>query len=267
MDMVTCLRYVSDKRSKTLNYYERIIIKAMNQFQYPDSGSNSQGLYYQDEALQRSLVQRVFLWMTMGLGITAVTSLLTYDSSIFYSIVSNNWYMGLLLAEVALVWIISRSISRLSFSVATALFALYSVLNGVTLSVIFAVYTLQSIAETFFVAAGTFGATALFGYVTKRDLSKWGSFLMMALIGLIIASVVNYFVGSSTFSLITSAVGVVLFTALTAYDVWRYKKVFAEVTEDSEEVKKISLLAALNLYLDFINLFLYLLRFLGRSRD
>lgn len=239
----------------------------MNRLQDPDSGNIPSGVYYQDEALQRSLVQRVFLWMTMGLGITAVTSLLTYDSSLYYSIIGNGWHMGLLLAEVALVWIISSSISRLSFSVATALFALYSVLNGVTLSVIFAVYTLESIAETFFVAAGTFGATALFGYVTKRDLSKWGSFLMMALIGLIIATVVNLFLGSSTLSLITSAVGVLLFTGLTAYDVWRYKQVFAQVDEDSEEVKKISLLAALNLYLDFVNLFLYLLRFLGRSRN
>lgn len=239
----------------------------MNQFQYPDSGSTTQGVYYQDEALQRSLVQRVFLWMTMGLSITAVTSLLTFDSALFYTIIGSGWHMGLLIAEVALVWIISSSISRLSFPVATALFALYSVLNGVTLSVIFAVYTLQSIAETFFVAAGTFGATALFGYVTKRDLSKWGSFLTMALIGLIIATVVNIFLGSSTLSLIASAVGVLLFTGLTAYDVWRYKQVFAQVAEDSEEVKKISLIAALNLYLDFVNLFLYLLRFLGRSRD
>lgn len=234
----------------------------MNNYNYPN---NPQGGYvYQDTALQASLVQRVFIWMAMGLAITGLTSYLTFSSNLLYVIAPYMW--GLLIAEFALVWAIGGLINRISFSTATILFAVYSAFNGLTLSTIFAVYTMESIASTFLISAGTFAATAFFGYVTKRDLSKMGSILFMALIGLIIAGVVNIFLKSSMLSFVTSIAGVLIFTGLTAWDMQKIKMFFAEAYEDNETVKKYSVLAALNLYLDFINLFLFLLRLLGNRR-
>ncbi|MDO4707454.1 MAG: Bax inhibitor-1/YccA family protein [Porphyromonadaceae bacterium] len=239
-----------------------------NQNYYSPSESREQYVY-QDASLQRSLVQRVFLWMTMGLSITALTAMLTFNSpSFFYTIASNSiLYWGLMIAELALVWYLSARIMSMSFGTATACFGVYSILNGLTLSVIFAAYTATSIATTFFVTAGTFGAMALIGYTTKRDLSKMGSILLMALIGLIIATVVNLFLQNSMMQMIISGIGVLIFTGLTAYDTQKIKGMMAVASEDSQDVKKLSVLGALTLYLDFINLFLYLLRFLGSSRD
>lgn len=236
----------------------------MNQYnQYPNGSSTGQYVY-QDQALQRTLVQRVFLWMTMGLSITAFTAYLTFESNLYLSLLSGASFWILVLAELGIVMALSSRIQKMAFSTATILFGLYSLLNGLTLSVLFAAYTQESLTTTFFVTAGTFGATALFGYVTKRDLSKMGSILFMALIGLIITTLVNIFLGSSLLSLITSAAGVLIFTGLTAWDMQKIKMLFANVASDSEDVKKVSVLGALTLYLDFINLFLYLLRFLGR---
>lgn len=232
----------------------------MNNYNYPN---NPQGGYvYQDTTLQTTLVQRVFVWMALGLGITGLTAYLTYSSNLLYILAP--YMMFLILAELGLVFVLSGLINRISFPVATALFGGYSILNGLTLSTIFAFYTADSIATTFFVCAGTFSAMAFYGYVTKRDLSKMGSILMMALIGLIIAGLVNIFLQSSMLSLIASGIGVLVFTGLTAWDMQRIKQSFSGVYEDSEEVKKYSVIAALSLYLDFINLFLYLLRFFGR---
>lgn len=231
----------------------------------PQSG----GYVYQDASLLSSLIQRIFMWMAMGLAITGLTSYLTFESNLFYMMLSQGRavFLGLILAELGIVWFLSSRIYSLSFSTATVLFALYSILNGVSLSYIFALYTMESLTTTFFITAGTFGATALFGYVTKRDLSKMGSILMMGLIGLIIAGLVNIFLQSSTVSLIASCAGVLIFTGLTAWDIQRFKAYFSEVYEDSEEVKKLSLLGALELYLDFINLFIYLLRIFGSRRN
>ena len=161
-----------------------------------------------------------------------------------------------------LVWYVSARIMSLSFTTATGLFMLYSLLNGLTLSVLFAVYTRSSIASTFFITAGTFGAMSLYGYFTKKDLSSWGNILIMAVIGLIIASVVNMFMQSSMMYWIITYAGVLIFVGLTAYDTQKIKQMLAN-QEINEQTQKLALLGALSLYLDFINLFLYLLRIFG----
>ena len=202
--------------------------------------------------------------MTLGLAITGLASVYTVDSGLVFRMIGSNSFYFLLIAEIALVWILSARVMKLSLPVATGAFALYSVLNGVTLSPIFLVYTSESIATTFFVTSGTFGAMALYGYFTKRDLTKWGSLLFMVLIGVVIATLVNLFLKSETLMWIITYVGVILFVALTAYDTQKVKLLANETKHDVELSKKASLLGALTLYLDFINLFLYLLRFFGR---
>ena len=166
------------------------------------------------------------------------------------------------------MWYVSARIDRLSLSTATLLFILYSVLNGATLSIIFLAYTMTSIASVFFITAGTFAAMSLVGYFTKKDLSGLGRILFMALIGLIIATLVNVFlIKSGGFSLIVSYVGVLIFVGLTAYDTQRIKNMLVEADDVSAEAQKIALMGALALYLDFINLFLYLLRIFGGNRE
>ena len=168
----------------------------------------------------------------------------------------------------ALVWYVSARINRLSLSTATVIFVLYSVLNGATLSVIFLAYTMQSIASVFFITAGTFAAMSLIGYFTKSDLSSLGRILFMALIGLVIATLVNMFlIKSGGFSLILSYVGVLIFVGLTAYDTQKIKMMLVEADDVTEEAQKIALMGSLSLYLDFINLFLYLLRIFGGNRE
>lgn len=171
-------------------------------------------------------------------------------------------FLGLIIAELALVWYVSARIQSLSFTTATGLFMLYSFINGLTLSVIFLAYTTTSIASTFFVTAGTFGAMSLYGYFTKKDLTSLGNLLFMLLIGLIIATVVNIFWANSTLYWITTYAGIFIFVGLTAYDTQKIKRLLngQEITEESQ---KMALLGALSLYLDFINLFLYLLRIFG----
>ena len=233
---------------------------------YPQENTPNSQFVYQDVALQQSLVQRVFLWMTMGLAITGLTAYLTFESNLYFNIASSGMMWLLMLAELGVVMFLSARIQKIAFSTATILFGAYSILNGLTLSVLFAAYTMESLALTFIVTAGMFGATALYGYVTKRDLSGMGSILFMGVIGLIIAGVVNIFLGSSTLSLITSAAGIIIFTGLTAWDMQKIKHLFSGVYADSEEVKKLSVIGALQLYLDFVNLFIYLLRFFGKRR-
>lgn len=171
---------------------------------------------------------------------------------------------GLLIGEIVLVLILSAAINRLSFSTATLLFILYSVVNGVTLSSIFVVYTQGSIASTFFITAGMFGGLALYGSVTKKDLSGMGRFLFMTLIGLIIASIVNIFMHSEMLYWITTFVGVLVFAGLTAWDAQKIQQMALMADDVNESTQKMALLGALTLYLDFINLFLYLLRIFGK---
>ncbi len=217
-----------------------------------------------------ALMRKVYVWMTLALVITGFTAYAVANSpGIMSAIIANRMLMwGLLIGEFALVWYVSARIDRLSLSTATLLFILYSVLNGATLSIIFLAYTMTSIASVFFITAGTFAAMSLVGYFTKKDLSGLGRILFMALIGLIIATLVNVFlIKSGGFSLIVSYVGVLIFVGLTAYDTQRIKNMLVEADDVSAEAQKIALMGALALYLDFINLFLYLLRIFGGNRE
>lgn len=217
-----------------------------------------------------ALLRKVYVWMTLALVITGLTAFGVASSpGILTAIYTNRALLwGIVIAELALVFIVAGMIKRLSLPTATLLFIAYSVLNGVMLSSIFVVYTMTSIASVFFITAGTFAVMAAIGYFTKADLSSLGKILMMALIGLIIATVVNvFFIKSGGFSLICSYVGVLLFTGLTAYDSQKIKTMLVEADDVSEEAQKIALLGSLTLYLDFVNLFIYLLRILGNSRE
>lgn len=214
-----------------------------------------------------ALMRKVYVWMTLALVLTGITAFGVASSpSLMMTIFQTPAIMwGLIIAELIIVIAISAAINRLSLTTATLLFVLYSVLNGTTFSLIFAVYTMSSIANVFFITAGTFGVMAAYGYFTKRDLSSWGKLLLMALIGLIIATLVNVFlVKSSGFDLILSYAGVLIFVGLTAYDTQKIKQMLAMQTDMGEGAQKVALLGALSLYLDFINLFLYLLRIFGR---
>ena len=215
-----------------------------------------------------ALMRKVYVWMTMALAITGLTAYYVAHSSLIYTLYNTPALLwGLIIGELALVFIISGMINRLSLTTATLLFVLYSVINGVTLSSIFMVYTMTSIAKVFFITAGTFGVMALIGYTTKKDLSSIGRLAFMALIGLIIATLVNvYFVKSAGFDLLLSYLGVLIFVGLTAYDTQKIKQMLLQVEFADEGAQKIALLGALSLYLDFINLFLYLLRIFG-SRE
>ena len=216
-----------------------------------------------------ALMRKVYTWMALALTITGVTALGVANSpGILTAIMTNKiLFWALLIGELALVWGVTASINRISLTTATLLFVLYSVINGVTMSFIFLAYTYESIASVFFITAGTFGAMALYGYFTKSDLSSWGKILFMAVIGLIIASVVNIFIGSSMLSMILSYVGVLVFVGLTAYDTQTIKEMLSHAERADESAQKVALIGALSLYLDFINLFLYLLRIFGNSRD
>jgi len=215
---------------------------------------------------QSTLMRSVYTWMTLALAITGLTAMYMAKSLTVINMMMQNsmLFWGVLIAEVVLVMYMSARINKISFTTATLLFIAYSILNGVTLSILFLVYTASSIATTFFVTAGTFGAMALFGYVTKKDLTRIGSLCIMGVIGLIIASVVNMFLHNTMMDMIISYVGVLLFVGLTAYDAQKIKHLLSgDDIEVNESTQKIALLGALTLYLDFINLFIYLLRILG----
>ena len=216
-----------------------------------------------------ALMRKVFVWMALALAITGLTAFGVATSPTLVAAIfgSKVMFWGLIIAEFALVFAISGAINKLSLSTATLLFILYSVVNGATLSVIFFAFSTAVIAKTFLVTAATFGAMALVGYTTKTDLTSMGKILFMALIGIIIASVVNMFMHSSGFDLIISYVGVLIFVGLTAYDTQKIKQMCLMAPDAGESAQKLALLGALSLYLDFINLFLYLLRIFGNNKD
>lgn len=216
-----------------------------------------------------ALMRKVFVWMTLALAITGLTAYGVATSPTILSLIfsSKVTFFGLIIAEFALVFAISGAINRLSLSTATMLFILYSVINGATLSSIFFAFSVATIGKVFFITAGTFGAMALVGYTTKTDLTSMGKLLFMALLGIIIASVVNIFVASSGLDLILSYVGVLVFVGLTAYDTQKIKQMCQAAPDAGESAQKLALIGALSLYLDFINLFLYLLRIFGNNRD
>lgn len=216
------------------------------------------------------LMRNVYAWMTLGLVITAFSALFVARSpEILEAIFTNQvLFWGLLIGELAMVIILSARINKMSFMTAGLLFAAYSILNGVTLSAIFVVYTMESIAQTFFVTAGTFGAMSLLGFFIKKDLSTIGRFLYMLLIGLIIATLANMFFQNEGLALLLNYAGVIIFTGLTAYDTQKIKKQFEAVSHMgiTDDTNKLALMSSLELYLDFVNLFLYLLRFFGNRK-
>jgi FtsH-binding integral membrane protein len=218
-----------------------------------------------------SFVRSVYNWMAIGLGITGVVAYGVANSPGVREIVFGAplVFFGLIIAQLAMVFMISARIQRMQASTATMLFLVYSALNGATLSSIFLAYAQSAITSTFFICAATFTACSVYGWTTRRDLTTMGGFLTMGLIGIVIASVVNMFVKSGAVSTIVSYVGVLVFVGLTAYDTQDIKNMALSQPDglDAGAVRKGAILGALKLYLDFINLFLMLLRIFGSSRD
>lgn len=232
-----------------------------------NSVNNGYTAYSEVDRVASGAMKKVYLKMTLGLLVTAFVSMWCAGSAAYlHFMFTNTWFMWVLFgAELLLVLGISAGINKLSSPAATALFYIFALVNGLALSPIFVAYTSESIAKTFFITAGTFGAMSVYGYFTNRDLTRWGTVLFMALIGLIIASVVNIFLHSDGLGWIISIAGVLIFVGLTAWDTQKIKQMAEMMPAD--QVGRIATLGALNLYLDFINLFLYLLRFFGNSRD
>ena len=226
-----------------------------------------------NQAIVKSFLSNVFTYMS---GALAITGILAYWFSSSPALMSNliNFESGgmtilgyaVMFAPLAFVLVMSLSFNKLSSFTLLLLFVAYSAVMGISLSFIFLFYTSGSIASTFFITAGTFSAMAVLGYTTKQDLTKFGSILMMALIGIIIAMVVNMFLGSELMDYIISCLGVLIFTGLTAYDVQKLKRIGSGVEFGSEPANKLAIMGALNLYLDFVNLFMFLLRLFGDRR-
>ena len=219
-------------------------------------------------AEQQRFMVRVYNWMTAGLGITGFMAFYISNSPVMMNIIFGNPIMpiALIITQIGLVFWLATRVMQMSASKATGVFMLYAGLTGITFSAIFMAYTTASIFSTFLVTAGTFGAMSLYGYTTKKDLTSWGSFLFMGLIGIIIASLVNMFMQSSMMHMIITYAGVLIFVGLTAYDTQKIKEMNILGNEGTEEDTKEAIRGALTLYLDFINLFLMLLRLMGDRR-
>ena len=233
-----------------------------------DRFPRSESIVQARSGLQTYMAQ-VYGWMTVGLLLTAFIAWYAANSSAFMELLYTNriFFFGLVIVQLAVVFVLSGLVNRLSAGVMTTLFMLYSVLTGLTLSSIFIIYTASSIASTFVVTGGMFGVMSLWGYTTKRDLSGWGNMLFMALIGIILASLVNFWLKSEALMWAVTYIGVVVFVGLTAYDTQKLKNIGEQIdVRDSSNLRKYSILGALTLYLDFINLFLMLLRILGNRR-
>jgi len=225
----------------------------------------------QQLTISRTFMTRVFSWMFMALAITAVTSFIFAANASLMDILVSEGRLSILgwivmLAPLGLVLLLSAGINKLSPTAMILIFIAFSILMGMSLSFILLAYTGASVALTFVVTSSTFGIMALLGYTTKTDLTKFGSLLYMALFGMIIAMLINYFMHSSTMEYIISIAGVLIFTGLTAYDVQKLKRIGFQLENGEGTATKLSIMGALTLYLDFINLFLFLLRFLGNRR-
>lgn len=220
------------------------------------------------KSYQAVFVTKVYNWMALALFITGLIAYFTASTPQILNMIigSQILFFGLIIAELLLVIYLSRAINKLSQNAATGLFLLYSALNGLTMSVIFIAYTSSSIATTFYVTAGTFAAMSFYGYTTKKDLTSIGNMAIMALIGIIIASIVNMFLKNEMMYWIISYLGVAIFVGLTAYDTQKIKELGSRGFVNEESMEKMSIMGALTLYLDFINLFLFLLRILGNRR-
>lgn len=222
----------------------------------------------QVEFEQRSFITKVYGWMSFALLLTGLAAYYTANTpSLLYAIYSNKIiFFGLIIGELGLVIALSAAIKKMSAALATTVFIAYAILTGLTLSFIFVLYTTSSIALTFFVTAGTFAAMSAYGYFTKKDLTSWGNLLFMGLIGIIIASIANFFMKSEMIYWITTYAGILIFTGLIAYDTQKIKEMNIIGNEGTDEDRKEAIMGALALYLDFINLFLKLLRVLGRKK-
>ena len=211
---------------------------------------------------------RVYNWMALALFITGLVAYYAATSEQVKNLIFTSKFIfyGLIIGELLLVVYLSRAIQKISQNTAIMVFLLYAILNGLTMSVIFMIYTTSSIASTFYITAGTFGVMSLYGYYTKNDLTKIGNLAMMGLIGIIIASIVNMFFQNDMMGWIITYLGVAIFVALTAYDTQKLKEIGANGFKNGESMEKIAIMGALTLYLDFINLFLFLLRIFGDRR-
>ncbi|PIQ85083.1 MAG: hypothetical protein COV74_10830 [Candidatus Omnitrophica bacterium CG11_big_fil_rev_8_21_14_0_20_45_26] len=220
------------------------------------------------EESQRNFLSQVYLWMAMGLGLTGfVAWIMAGNPSVVVGLMRSPFlFMMLAIVQIGIVFWLSASIMNISVSTATMGFSIYATLNGVLFSSLFLVYTAGSIASTFFVTAGTFAAVSVYGYATKRDLTSIGSFCFMALIGIILASIVNWFLKSPMMYWLITYAGIAIFIGLTAYDTQQLKRIHESGSASGAILQKLSLLGALKLYLDFINLFIMLLRVMGRRR-
>jgi len=219
---------------------------------------------------QNALLRSVYNWMMLGLFISGITAFLISRSSGIQQVLFSSPFLVwiLLIIEIGLVFAISGGIRRMSSDQAALLFILFSFLTGVSLSFIFLVYTSHSIAVTFFVAGITFGVTSLYGYITRANLTSWGNYLFMGLIGIIIASIINIFLHNSIISWVVTYLGVIIFVGLTAYDTQKIRRLGESAgTVDKKVFDKLAVIGALSLYLDFINLFLLLLNIFGRGRE
>ena len=215
-------------------------------------------------------MRSVYNWMMLGLFISGLTAFLGSNSPSIQQLIFGNPYMlwVLFFVEIGLVVAITGGINRMAASTASGLFLLFSFVNGLTLSSILLIYTSASVASAFFITGLTFGTMSVYGYYTKTDLTAWGQFLFMGLVGIIIASVVNFFLHNPMLDWIVSFIGVFIFVGLTAYDTQKIRRLGERMTSaDGEQFGKLAVVGALSLYLDFVNLFLMLLRFFGRGRD
>jgi FtsH-binding integral membrane protein len=226
------------------------------------------GVYVNDNAVSKSFVSNVFAYMSLALAISGALAYLFGTTDLIFSLVTRSGMTTLgwvvMFAPFAFILAMNFGFNKMSFATLLAVFLGYAAVMGISLSFIFLVYELGIITKVFFITAGLFGAMAFIGYTTKTDLTKFGGILMMALIGIVIASVVNMFMKSSQMDYIISCIGVLVFTGLTAYDVQKIKRIGAGVEFGTAEASKLALMGALSLYLDFVNLFMFLLRVFAR---
>ncbi len=216
---------------------------------------------------QKAFLRKVYAWMSLGLLITTFVSFYLFTSGLYLSFLSSTTLIILFILQIIAVIALSGWAMKMSTPVATFIFLAYSALTGVTLSSIFFIYNLNSIISTFLVAAITFAALSLYGFITKKDLTSFSSFLFVGLIGIIVAMVVNIFLMSSALNFVISVIGVLVFAGLTAYDTQKLKEMHLVQLQGNAIASKASIIGALTLYLDFINLFLMLLRLFGGGRD
>jgi FtsH-binding integral membrane protein len=233
----------------------------------PDSSRQDYASIRQREEVQAKFIAQVFTWMAIALGITAFVAMLVVSTPLAYLILNFPMLIILSIVEVGLVWYLSANINKISANTVTTMFIVYSVVNGLTMSLYFVIFTGSSVAGVFFLTAGMFATMAMYGYKTKKDLTQVGNLAMMALVGVIIASFVNIILRSNALYWIISYIGVIIFVGLTAYDTQKLKARAYSASLSDEHYVKTCIMGALDLYLDFINLFIYLIRIFGKRRN